>query len=896
MLARHTPYKKVERKAKPQETQSDNIKTTSSKPRPQIPPNGPGSGPMGQTVGPKRGLSAPVPSYKKISRQDKKTNKLYSLMFITQTQPSAMVWGKSWKYSNALPILEKDMVTSSFWGHSWMFATQQPYTEAGQPWPNGPNKLNPPSLRLWKKPAYKVVDLEHLDLTHPTEDWESSWRQSDNDNKKEMSSLNGENVDTFGKFSWLVRTQCHNESLCTSEWSGSWKSTKPSSQQAPYPPTTDGLNKEAFRNKQDNEDKFKYEWEECWKYVNHQLCDKSKSPSHWKSQSPGWVDSWKLAMLVSNIYKKSQSSVQHGENNIHDYPSQQKESHLHKVIMFVSHEQQSRNLSLQLFNEFKDLSEWSKSWQVTKNNSKPSEEIENILKVSSPNLEEYLAQRLEKKSNEDCLTFKTADMQYEHLKHKVISQPKIAFTQNKMLCLNHLQNVLSGTEWKDSWRTLKHFIRMGRRRTRPHPSRSFRESEMEGERMPNTSEWENSWKFTNQPLQQESALWQQGWTTTPQIRVVRAMDHNHFRQVEPPRNGPGVAQPWVESWSFSRCQHISEHRSGSAQTNTGRPSVASHHPENSQREVRRNARSVSDWQVAWMVSETQFRHDRPSLMQWMEAWRWSAFQTERWHEQIPRQNWMDKSMEIEPQREISLQRAKTNRSQSFDYQVFRQRYPENLWSASWKAWPLLNNQQRHQGSSSQQQQTIATEEGSAKWGKSFRIANPMPHTEQPWVQSSPNLCYYTVMWSADKSRRNHQYANFNKDLTGFKYWGNSHRLLQEGRKKIKDKGKTNECTDPWLIIGEKVKTGNHLNNNIERVVAGDRKWTGCHLLAKTQPRLRKSSSSEKNVKVEEETKDKFFDKWAESWRFSAQPRGLKNRMPVRSLSDWGESWKFLIPL
>ncbi|KAK7895661.1 hypothetical protein WMY93_020986 [Mugilogobius chulae] len=88
--------------------------------------------------------------------QEKGTGKAPLLMNLTYTQPSAMVWGKSWKFSKDLPLQEENAAPSN-WGQCWMFATQQPFTESGKPWPNGPCKIDPMMLHLCDKPVLEFL-------------------------------------------------------------------------------------------------------------------------------------------------------------------------------------------------------------------------------------------------------------------------------------------------------------------------------------------------------------------------------------------------------------------------------------------------------------------------------------------------------------------------------------------------------------------------------------------------------------------------------------------------------------------------------------------------------------------------------------------------------------------
>lgn len=888
----------MEKKIKPAEDQIDNNVWKSKKPR--IPPTLPcvaGSGPLVRPGGQRRGFSTPAPNYN-YKKGYHNLDRLKLLSFITQTQLSSVVWEKSWKYKKCLPPPEEGAAATSEWGKCWMFATRQPYSEAGKPWLNGPNMLDSQSLHLWKKPEYRVVESQELYGCPPTEEWKMSYRKSDNNNNEEDTHyVNGESFPKSGLFTLLMDAQPNEAS---SVWSKSWRSIKSASQQHNFTITNFGQENESTPNKQDKDREMSSKWEECWRLVNHYGC--YKSPQVQKSHSPEWADSWRTN-VVFNSHKNSDPSLVQDHSDVYNDRCQEKESHLHKVKL-VSHDLKHRDLYMQLCTEFKTLSEWSKSWQMTKNNSKPAEEIEKVLKVSLSRMETAL-EKVEENTYRHYLASETSYPCYEVLKYNEIYHPKREITKNNMLHLKQQKNVLSAPEWTDSWKTLKHGIRIERRRMRPDPLRSFRLFEKGGDMKPIASGWKDSRKFICQPLRQEPELWQRGWSTMPQMRVDRVRGQNHFMPIELPKNGPTGECSWGESWKLLRPQHRSEPRHCRSQSGHGRPSVASHHPNDSltHSSVRLigHAWPDSDWQEAWMVS--QFHQDKPSLTQWREAWKWSLFNTENSAEQLSRLNEVDVLMEIQPGREnLSLQKVESTckMGRSFDTQMLMEQYPEKQWSASWRAGSFLKHQQNHYRSSvipvksmsstTKQQHVTANGHGS-KWGMSFRLANPMPHVEKPWLESSCNPRHYTVMWSKGKNMHDNINANFSNNNATFRLWGNSHQFLHEVSAQIKDK--TKEPVDPRVIITKKANTIRHFYSNTEKEKQSERKWTGCHLLGKTQPRLKKVPVSKK--KHEMEDKNKLLEEWAESWRFLIRPGILKIKMSIKPLSGWDESWKFLLP-
>ncbi|XP_028273851.1 uncharacterized protein LOC114443750 [Parambassis ranga] len=891
-------YKRVERKAKPPETPTDNTTWKSKQPPAPRPPRVGGSGQFGRPVGQSRGLPTPARTDKEKPVQDKNLIKQQLLMYISQTQPSAMVWGKSWKYNKSLPPLAE---APTDWGRCWMFATQQPCSEAGQPWSNEPNMIDHHNLHLWRKPDYREVESQELDLVLPNNEWEVSWKKSENQNKDNK----GENGFHPGFFTMLVESQHHNEVRCSSEWSEGWRATKPANQQGHFTDSNDSSMSQSVTNNQSMDNEMSSKWEESWRFVNHHSGNTFEVTQPKKSLSPEWACSWKAATMVLSNREDTDPSLQEDHMNTYGDRSQHKQSSFQN--MPVSREEKFRQLYMQLCSEFKGLSEWNKSWQMTKNNSKPSAEIEKVLKAPLPKIETSSeAQEVEKIPKMQNSTPEKADPRYEKLKHDIIYRPKREFPQSKLFLLKHLEKTMPLSEWRDSWKMIKHRMRMEKRQMRPNPLKPFRESDKDLK--PNVSEWKDSWKFTCKPLHQEPDQWQQDWAIIAQTRENGARVQNHVAPF--PKNGPTAEQSWGESWRFSRKKHRSEAGVGKTQMSQGNLGVVSQDNEFSWAQ-RRHYRRTTDWQAAWMVSETQFHHDKPSLIQWWESWKWSVYHTQPWTEQMQRENWVmqrenwvNELMELRPMKEkFSLQRANAKMSRSFDHHMFRERYPEKEWSSSWRAGSLLKHQSNQHGSSGATGQSfkntiqhqLANEYGS-RWGRSFRLANPMPKMDQPWVESYANPCFYSGMWSKRERKQNTAITNFGNPAT-LKLWGNSHHFLQQAFTQS-NKGKSRESTDPRVIMTkhQTPKRMQHLHSNTEKDKQFEKKWAGCHLLGKTQPRPKKGPGSAKKLKPEDNADAMFFEEWAESWRFLVGPSTLKRQRYFKKLIGWDESWKFLIPL
>lgn len=735
-------YKRVEKKTKTDsfEKDSHNIWKGMQSHKPPPTPRGTASGLLSRPGGKNTSFSTQAPDYKGKKHEKKR---LQLLMFITQSHPSAMVWGKSWKYNKCLPPAEGAAATAA-WGQCWMFVAQQPYTEEGKSWPNGPNTLDPQSLCLWKRADHRVMDSRDIESSPLTEQWLTSWRKADMNQTKKTSSASGESVTKCGLFAHLVETQLRNAALCSLDWTESWKATKPASQHTvPH----DVLMNEVVARKQDKDRGVTSRWEECWTLANHHGCNNSKLLQSKHCPSPEWATSWKTAAVASN---------NQNDNGAYDDCSQ---TQLHQISNW-----RSRDLHLQLCNYLCNdvLPEWSKSWQVVKNNLKPSEEMEKVLKAF---------ESLEVKENQNEL-YLTSEKVDEQVKHK---------------------------------------------------------------------------------------------------------------------NEPTVEQSWEESWRMSKHQH----QCAASHTTNQKLGEGSHYSYDLQA-LMRCIRPVSDWQVAWMVSESSFQHNKPSLSQWQKAWMSPTWNMQHWAEQMPRAEGDNEAMEIQP-----LKEAKPIISQCMGSQTFSDRHPMKEWSASWKASSLLDLQPSlsecsgtpGKDVSSTTQQQRGSEHGS-KFPRSFRIANPMPHMDEHWVESSPNPYRYTVLWPAGKNTiQNKINTSCGQNPAALRLWQNSHMFVNVASAQI---NMSKETTDPRVIVVKETKTRKHLCSYTKKEQS-DRKWAGCHLLGKSQPRPKKTSASIQKPRMDDEAPDSSFEEWVESWRYFVQPGILKKNMLNKSLFGWSESWKFLLP-
>lgn len=296
-----------------------------------------------------------------------------------------------------------------------------------------------------------------------------------------------------------------------------------------------------------------------------------------------------------------------------------------------------------------------------------------------------------------------------------------------------------------------------------------------------------------------------------------------------------------------------------------------------------------------MVDNDQSHQDRPSWTPWGEAWKWSMLNTQSWMRQVSPANEVAEIMEIRAGRQtVSPQGIATTMSRSLDLNFFRERCPEEQWRPSWRADSLLNHQQGLYGTSSAtvvgttQRQHATADWHESKWGLPFRLANPMPHMEQPWVESPSNMRRYAVMWARNANTASQLNVSCGSNYAVAKLWANSHQFLQGTTAKGAQRSGCKESVDPMVIVRRKAKTRSHLFSKMEK--QSERRWAGCHLLGKTQPRTKRGLGSVKKLDVEDD--NKFLEEWAESWRYLF----VKMKMSNKSLSGWVESWKFLLPL
>lgn len=866
--AKDAKGRRLEKRSKPAVPQmEENI--WKSKPS-QAPSNLLGAGQPGrpgvQRVGVSFSTSAPNNNAKKgfaiLRRQQ-------LLDLLSKTQPSSVMWDKAWKSNKPLPPPEEGAPAVSDWGKCWMFATRQPYSEDGKTWLNGPNTMDPQSLRLCKKSDYAFVRSQWQNVDLQTETWDMSWKKYFKSNHKGAMSAHEDHNAKSG----LLDEAQHSDVM--EEWINSWRSIKPG-KQVPHGVHTN----DSAENKQDKGGVTSSDLE-CWRLINHLGGSRSNSRQVQRSCDPEWADSWRAA--TSNHENSAATLSQDRTESPGDHYQRQIDPSQHNVLLMAD-KLRRQDKHLVTGEESKPMTEWDKSWQVAKNNSKPCAEIEKVLKASLLKREAN-SQKVENGGAKFSAAEGRDVMHSNQHAHAEIHQPKRELAR---LYQKQTSNVLSATEWRESWRTLKNRIRMERGRVRSDPLRSLGSVDREQQK-----NWADAWKCTPLPLRQEPQMWQQQWPTVNRVRVDRARVLNHFAPIELPRNGPTGERIYGESWrSFSpQCRP--------APTQGGIPSEHVSHPEDpaNRRSVqcRGFAGAVANWEGAWMVPNAQSHCERPSWTLWGEAWRWSLLNAPNRMWQVSHANEVEEVMEIRACREtVPQQAAATTMSRSLHLNVFRERCPEEQWRPSWRVASLLSHQQSLCGTpttpvtGATQRQHVADDRQESKWGLPFRLANPMPHMEQPWVESSSNMCHYTVMWERKINTQSKLMVSCSSNHMVARLWANSHHFLLGITAKGAQRSGGKESVDPVVIVRKKTKSKNYLFSKMEK--QSERKWAGCHLLGKTQPRPKRGPGAVK--KLDKEDDNKFQEEWAESWRYLV----VKMKPPTKSLSGWVESWKFLLPL
>lgn len=742
-----------------------------------------------------------------------KVNKLALLRRLNESCPGLMVWAKSWKFSQ--PSEEnKETCCVSDWGKSWKFRNLQPN---GKPWfdlgfDSDNNVSTDGILFLWERLG-KALDTQHLHQQVSDPEWEKSWvfKQKREDDTANDSCL------TCNKFYNL------SESHRQDEWNNSWKSTKPSN--ALIQPISNEENQKKDEGQSLNT---------SWMYFKKHLHKKSNTSAH-----SGWSQSWRVSKTILEQDICSQAIM---EEPLH--------FNVCNVIMSLSEEMKPTLRSSQLHEGNTHSPEWEKSWVTIKNLSEYKEEINKPEKTEKNPMEEKKVP-----PQTEC----------QHVKFQV----QVLKRQKCHEISNLLEQHKRETNWKDSWKMLKH------QRKEQRGLRNQRRSPLQLSATSQTSEWANSSKFTNLTLNQDINLWQQGWSTYTQPRLNRRVREPDVLNENSPHNGPLGVQGWSECWRSTRHQHHLERQNAGAST-----------------------RSVADCQQSWQSASNQHRHDGPPMTEWMGSWRFSG---DNLGDLRPKNT----SMEIQDRNEDNRMSNKW---------TLRERFPSEPWNDAWRmkkksctgshdltreildwdhSW-MFTGTDFYQGHGdhyvnfklssdvpSKTPKAVQTESKS-EWGRSWKISNPQPPKNIAlWMHAKPRS--FTAQDALLRTRTKHNLLPIlPKEHSQLKIWRTSWRFTKMERNQDFN-SPADEC-----LINVKTKMRKHKYTNIDKQKPQQKRWNDACKLSKTQTRPNRDIRH-KSGKEEREDGQGMFAEWIESWRFSNS-----NLKMSASPSNWKNSWKFLL--
>ncbi|XP_077099822.1 uncharacterized protein LOC143750559 [Siphateles boraxobius] len=775
-----------------------------------------------------------------------KANKLALLHHLNESCPGLMVWSKSWKFSKPLPQPEESPCAFD-WGQSWKFLNLQPSTD-GKPWFDlgfdTNNIMSSNYMFLWEK-LRKALDSELVQQDLASSEWEKSWIFTQK-RKESHEVTDKSDSNTFYNL-WRDQNQ---ESA--SDWLESWMTMKPVK--------GGDIMSDSIQPSTNEETRPELPWENSWMYLKKRLHMKSKT-----GNNLGWSKSWRVSKAISQQETKSIESQAVVPEELHP--------DICNMIMNVPREMKH---TIQFGGRDAPPSDWEKSWTTIKNLLEYKEEINKAecreveVKVETPKPDHL-------------------NQQSEHVKFNVLTLPRIQ-KRGEMLQFSEQ------TDWKDSWKMLK------RQRREERALRNLRRPLPQFSSASHTlTEWASSWRFTNLTLNQDSSLWQQGWSANAQPRPIRRVLENE----DIPHNGPAGVLTWAESWRTMRRQHLLERQLQGASTEpVGQQTYT---------------RSVADWEQSWKSSTHQRNHDRPSMTEWTDSWRFSSLKDSQ-----PEYTWFEKSMEIKGRKE--LRRASNAFSRSFDYQTLKERHPAKEWNDSWRvkkrsdgpglaqlvkkevldwdnSWMFtgtefyqrqgqcyLNFQLTSDVSSIAMLKPVQIESRS-EWGRSWKMSNPQPPKNiASWPDAKPKSfsAQDVILWSKQK----HIYyfpSALVKDLK-LNIWSKSWRFMKMDLDS-KHENSSASAEDESVIMTKTATKRKHIYSSIDQEKPQQKRWSDACKIAKTQQRPRRNVRS--GNKEDEDGKGKFAE-WMESWKFSNNSKSHEPAMVSISLSDWENSWKFLL--
>lgn len=562
------------------------------------------------------------------------------------------------------------------------------------------------------------------------------------------------------------------------------------------------------------------------------------------------------------------------------------------------------------------LADWKESWKCSR--SRPS-----FGRPSSTEWKEssFMGYELRKGREQWMKEMGIDRYQGKSHKHEVFSLPKRGTRAETQVSIDTKNKYTFSLEWKESRHTIKHQIRTEVARARPNRSKPFRDPE-KGETP--VSDWSQAWKFTNVTLQQDNSLWDQGWSSTENVRQDRWMREQEFLNEEVPHNGPTGFRGWGDSWRSTRRHHRVE-------------GATAAQPSTHQQQHRRSQMS-GGWEDSWRVSSTQFRHtlcDRPSMTEWSESWEFSGL---NWYERPPTEKLLEKSMEILPRKSLCRVPKVGQFSRSFNPEVFKERVPSSEWMDSWSVVKLVRHHNRFTlKNKSHLSHPLHEVSDVEEWSKTWKFISLLSHQDKPlwdkgWetfeLEKRPPVPEYVPLtekaqgkqseWSVswkicgpqpedwddtpkvfhrkDKvlwTRRrcnDYLFSHLNSQALSQRLWGKSWRFMKlESILMPQISNTTSTQSDSSRVKSKTYNAKKHIYSDIEKSTPPSKRWTDATKLAKTQPRSRRGPIKGGKSKAEAES---ISLEWVESWKFSND--SISSHVEKISLSEWANSWKFLL--
>ncbi|XP_062384340.1 uncharacterized protein LOC134071581 [Sardina pilchardus] len=873
------------------------------------------------------------------------------------------LWKKSQSHVDMGESLENHM--SSEWESSWKYKKSEGKKKDGVS--NGPKHG-------------RMARLKHLEVSqHKNEEkcsseWIDSWKSTkpsengdvcfeENMVHSEEGNQQGNEDQTGSKWaaSWkYLNSQFHSASSSKKSksrgWADAWKISKPveSHDEPSETKSMDVMDHEPL-DPHIHGVIIPVCMAEKYKYRSNQFCEG-------KTVLAEWEKSWEAAKNMSILASvKPRKKVEPKEEEKKDEPKKEKESEPDGLPKKLKPKDRLavRQKRMKPLSECDSSHEWNESWKLPRSQPK-KDHLANTAMLNGPTiLQPHLKKRClpDWKESWKCSRFRSSFgkpsatewkesscLGYElrkgreqwmkeigiekhqgtSNKYEVFSLPKRGMRAESHVSIGTKDSYTFAPEWKDSSHGIKHQRRSEVARGRANTSHLFREPER-GETP--VADWSTAWKFTNVTLNQDSGLWDQGWSSTENVRQDRWEREQEFLNDEVPHNGPTGFRGWGEAWRSTRRQHRVEGATA------GQPPR--------QRQQHGRSPLSEGWENSWRVSGTNVRQtlrDRPSMTEWSDSWEFSELNS---YERPPRETWLQKSMEITPRRTLHRMPKVGQISRSFNPDVFKERVPPSQWMESWRMaklhrhhnrFPLKDKSHlsvpRHQIEDvqewsetwksnnvlSQQDKslwdsgwetfelekqppapkyvpitnkahgTVRVEQ--SEWSMSFKICGPQP---LEW-DDTPKVFHHKdkVLWSRTRCS-NDTYSHLTSNALSQRLWDKSWRFMKLESVLLPQMSSTpSSKSDRSLTVKNTRKAKKNMYSDIEKGKPQTKRWSDAPKLAKTQPRRR---APIKGAKGKGEAEHISMD-WVDSWKFSND--SISSKVEVVSWSEWGNSWKFLL--